>query len=165
MTGTAELADCHWHEPGGRAAAEAIAAFLESAGIAVEVTPLTGQRFLPALAVDCGTIQIEPGGRAYPGDLLHEAGHVAVMTAERRAVPGEVGADPADEMAAIAWSAAAAKACGVSLDVLFHGAGYKGGGDGLAEAFADNRGPGVPMLDWYGMTAPAGFPVMARWLR
>lgn len=165
MSAAADLSACEWHEPGGLAAAEAIATFLRSAGIAVAVTPLTGQRFLPALAVDCGTIQIEPGGKAYPGDLLHEAGHVAVMTPERRSVPGEVGADPADEMAAIAWSAAAAQACGVPLDVVFHGAGYKGGGDGLAEAFADQRGPGVPMLDWYGMTAPTGFPAMARWLR
>ncbi len=62
MSAAADLSACEWHEPGGLAAAEAIAAFLRSAGIAVAVTPLTGQRFLPALAVDCGTIQIEPGG-------------------------------------------------------------------------------------------------------
>lgn len=160
-----KLDSCQWHEPGGLAAAEKIANFLAVAGIPVKLTPLTGQRFLPSLAVDCGTIQIEPGGAAWPGDLLHEAGHIAVMDAQRRELPGEVGADPADEMAAMAWSAAAARACELSLEVLFHEAGYKGESGNMIEAFADGPGPGVPMLDWYGMTAPEGFPAMARWLR
>lgn len=160
-----KLDACQWQEPGGLAAAERIADFLAGAGIPLAVTALTGQRFLPSLAVDCGTIQIEPGGTAWPGDLLHEAGHIAVMEPTQRALPGQVGADPADEMAAMAWSAAAARACELPLEVLFHTAGYKGESGNLIEAFGDGRGPGVPMLNWYGMTAPEGFPAMARWLR
>ena len=43
-----------------------------------------------------------------------------------RAALSEVGSDGGEEMAVIAWSVAGARACGISLDVLFHADGYKG---------------------------------------
>ena len=52
--------------------------------------------------------------------------------------------------------------------MIFHAAGYGGGGANLAENFAQGRTVGVPMLAWYGMTCTRGesaFPKMTRWLR
>jgi hypothetical protein len=110
----------------------------------------------------------------YPGDLLHEAGHIAVTDPALRPTLTEVPSDPAEEMAAIAWSYAAALAAGVDPTLVFHGEGYQGGGGYLVDAMAGDLGPGVPMLHYYGMTAipkhaaelgiPA-YPEMTRWLR
>lgn len=165
MAEVESLADCRWREPGGPAAARTICAFLATIGIAVEVAPLAGPSLVPGLAVHRGVVQVDPGGQAFPGDLLHEAGHIAVAHPDLRATLHEVGDDPGEEMAAIAWSVAAARACGISLEVLFHPEGYKGGADSMIAAFDGGGGPGVPLLGWYGMTGEAGFPAMSRWLR
>ena len=66
----------------------------------------------------------------YPGDLLHEAGHIAVCTPEDRALIGTSKMDskwPSDgeEIAAIAWSYAAAMHINLDLTILFHPNGYK----------------------------------------
>lgn len=166
MSGNAGLADCTWHEPGGRDAALAIGAFLSKVGIEVRVKPIDSGAFLPGLALEQGAIVIDPAVAVYPGDVLHEAGHLAVLPAERRAELGTVEADGGDEMAAIAWSVAAAHACGMPLEVIFHAAGYRGGSEGLIEAWSGDRHPfGVPLLVWYGMTSAETFPAMTRWLR
>ena len=159
------LVACRWHEPGGLAAAETIAAFLEGAGIHLKVEPLTGPSFVPGLAIENGTIQIDPGGAAHPGDLLHEAGHIAVAEPARRALLSEVGVDGGEEMAAIAWSVAAARACGVELAVLFHPEGYKGESEWLRGLFEQGQPFGVPLLAWYGLTSAQDYPSMTRWLR
>jgi hypothetical protein len=165
------IEDCSWHEPGGVDAASVICAFLEQIGIGVEIAPIKAETFVPGLAVVSGTIRIDPGTAAYPGDLLHEAGHIAVADPERRAAMSDVGPDPGEEMAAIAWSVAAAHACNIPLPVLFHPTGYKGDSESLIENFSEGRTFGVPLLAWWGMTKERGeegdmvFPVMKRWLR
>ncbi len=165
MVESEALAECRWREPGGPAAARTICAFLESIGIAVELAVPAGPGVVPGLAVHRGAVQVDPDGEAFPGDLLHEAGHIAVADPQCRATLEAVGDDPGEEMAAIAWSVAAARASGVPLEVLFHPEGYKGGADSLIAAFEGGGGAGVPLLGWYGMTGDAGFPAMARWLR
>jgi hypothetical protein len=163
--------DCTWHTPGGVEAARTICAFLQQIDIAVEVAPIEGETFVPGLAVISGAIRIDPQVAAYPGDLLHEAGHIAVADPERRTTMSDVGPDPGEEMAAIAWSVAAAHACDIPLSVLFHPEGYKGGSESLIENFGEGRTFGVPLLSWWGMTnerADQGdivFPEMKRWLR
>ncbi len=80
--------------------------------------------------------------------------------------------DPGEEMAAIAWSWAAAKAIGLAPEILFHD-DYRAGGPNLIENFSSGRDVGVPMLVWFGMTGGwkpreqgrAAFPLMDRWLR
>lgn len=166
---------CAWHVAGGGAEVAArIIAFLDAIGIGVEVAPITGRAFVPGMIIEKGLLLVDPDCPAWPGDLLHEAGHVAVTHPELRPSLCDVGADPGEEMAAIAWSWAAARACGVAAGDLFHQAGYRGGAASLAENFEAGRYIGVPMLAWYGMTAdpssrapshlPA-YPAMARWLR
>jgi hypothetical protein len=147
------------------AAAQAICAFLEEIGIAIELRDYPDKEFVPGMAVIGGKVVIAQGGSGYPGDLLHEAGHIAVAEPELRAGLSEVGTDPGDEMAAIAWSVAAARACGVPLAVLFHPAGYKGGAAELVRDWEAGQPFGVPLLGWYGMTSAADFPAMTRWLR
>ncbi|MFM5917648.1 MAG: hypothetical protein ACKOOL_08960 [Novosphingobium sp.] len=160
-----ELAECSWQQPGGVEAAQRIAAFLQNIGIPVEVGSDLGPTFLTGLALKRGTIQIDRDVPAYPGDLLHEAGHIAVMEEAERASSEQPPVDGGSEMAAIVWSVAAAQACGIGLDVLFHDHGYKGEAAWLREQFAAGVPFGLPLLVWMGMTSNDTFPTMHRWLR
>ena len=165
MSAAAAVAACHWHEPGGPDAAQAICAFLAGIGIVVEIASPDTHRFVPGMTIVAGRIVVDPAGGGHPGDLLHEAGHIAVAEPELRATMSAVGTDAGEEMAAIAWSVAAARACGVPLTVLFHPEGYKGDAASLIENFEAGRTFGVPLLAWYGLTTESDFPAMKRWLR
>jgi hypothetical protein len=128
-----------------------------------------GASALPGIAVRSGAILVDEERLAYPGDLLHEAGHLAVADPAVRARLDDVGDDPAEEMAAIAWSYAAARHLDLDPAVVFHAGGYHDGGRALADAFEGGGGPGVPLLQWWGMTngwaGDPPFPRMLRWLR
>ena len=174
MITPAEVAQCRWLEPGGTAAAQVICAFLQEIGIALRIEPVEGDMFLPGIDVHQGAVRIDPARDAHPGDLLHEAGHLAVVEAERRTAASAFEVEPGEEMTAIAWSVAAATHCGLPLEVVFHPAGYRGGSQALLEAFAGPMGPGVPLLSAWGMSAEPSraaewgrepFPAMTRWLR
>jgi hypothetical protein len=151
-----------------------IIAFLGEVGIPVIVETLGEDTLLPAMTVRYGALAIDPDRIGWPGDLLHEAGHIAVTDPAIRTSLCEVPSDPAEEMAAIAWSYAAATEIGLDPRIIFHDEGYRGGGGYLADAFANGGEPGVPMLQWFGMTLDARnaakqgvapFPHMLRWLR
>jgi hypothetical protein len=87
---------------------------------------------------------------------------------------GDAASDGGEEMAAIAWSYAAAIHLGIDPAVVFHADGYRGGAASILDNFAHGRFVGVPLLQWFGMTfdaeqaaangAPA-FPAMRRWIR
>ena len=169
----AAIRRCRWREPGGIEAALQIGAFLQGIGVEIEAGPV-GASVLPGMTVLRGRVRVDPEVAAYPADLLHEAGHLAVSDPATRHALEVIEADPGDEMAAIAWSVAAAHASGIELETLFFDEGYKGGAGALRAAFAGKGWVGVPMLAWFGMTAeprraeergvPA-FPAMTRWLR
>jgi hypothetical protein len=146
------------------ALAERIAGFLEGIGIAVTPEP-AGEGLLPGLAVRDGGIAADPERLLYPGDLLHEAGHIAVTDPALRPTLSQVSDDPGEEMAAIAWSWAAAAELGLDPEVVFHADGYRGGSATIIEAFASRRWFGVPLLACWGMTEEPLFPRMLRWLR
>ncbi|MDJ0931938.1 hypothetical protein [Breoghania sp.] len=55
-------------------------------------------------------------------------------------------------MATIAWSYAAARHLNISLEVLFHPAGYEGDAEALVENFSTGHYLGVPLLQLYGLT-------------
>lgn len=154
--------------------AASIVAFLTEIGIPVIVEPLGADTRLPAMTVRDGALVIDPARLEWPGDLLHEAGHIAVTDPALRPTLREVPSDPAEEMAAIAWSYAAAVELGLDAAVVFHVAGYRGSGPALAENFTAGNYVGVSMLDWFGMTIEGrratsdglpAFPIMQRWLR
>jgi hypothetical protein len=150
---------------------EQLAAFTRGVGIEVRAAVL-GETFLPGVEIRDGALVIDERRLTYPGDILHEAGHIAVSDpATRKTAP--VSADPGEEMAASAWSYAAACKLGIDPSIVFHN-GFKGGGPNMVENFNAGRYIGVPMLQWYGMSveprqaAAVGlepFPHMLRWMR
>ena len=142
-----------------------IARFLESIGLEIRPAEIPGPTFLPGLTFHNGAILVDESRLLYPGDLLHEAGHLAVMSpAERAATTGEIAPDPGYEIATIAWSYAAALAMNLPPETVFHPDGYRGSSQAFLDNFAEGRYVGVPMLQWLGL-ADATFPTMRRWLR
>ena len=140
-----------------------IVGFLREIGLAVWVAEIDGPTVLPGIKVVNGGLVVDPARLKYPGDLLHEAGHLAVMPAARRAQANDdTGSDGGEEMAAIAWSYAAALRLGLDARVVFHDAGYRGGSVSMVENFEAGRYVGVPMLVWLGLTER--YPEMIRWL-
>jgi hypothetical protein len=142
-----------------------IAEFLESVGLPVRTGTIPEKTFLPGIHIERGLLVVDEARLSYPGDLLHEAGHLAVMPAERRvSLAGFAGDDGGEEMAAIAWSWAAAMKMSLPPEVVFHEAGYRGGARSLIENFATGHYIGVPLLRWMGLT-DGGYPEMLRWVR
>ncbi|WP_010185625.1 hypothetical protein [Sphingomonas sp. PAMC 26605] len=147
----------------------AILAFLGDVGIATLARPLPGDTVLPGMTVVGGTLCYDPARAGWVGDLLHEAGHIAVGDPHTRAAQTAVADDPAEEMAAICWSYAAAFAIGLPVTTLFH-SGYRDSPDYLIDAFARGHAIGLPMLRYWGLARRADepgppYPVLRRWLR
>lgn len=149
-----------------------IVAFLRSIGIPVEGATLEDGTFLPGIAVVDGGLRVDASRLAWPGDLLHEAGHLACGDPARR--DEGVSDDPGEEMAALAWSFAAATRMGLDASVPFHEGGYRSGGKTLAEMFSQGGYVGVPMLAMWGLThephrakvlGARPFPHMLAWRR
>ncbi len=153
--------------------ADRILAFLHHIGIAVHERALTAATFVPGILIERGELVIDREKLAYPGDLLHEAGHIAVVPpSERAALNDNLQTGPGEEMAAIAWSYAAALQVGIDPAIVFHPHGYKGGSQSLLENFTSGRFVGVPLLQWYGLTCERDdgtgrtvYPRMKHWLR
>jgi GNAT superfamily N-acetyltransferase len=145
--------------------------FLRGIGLPVHLMPVPSGRFLPGIQMVSGGLRVDLEMLLYPGDVLHEAGHMAVMTPERRAEEFPQSSDPAEEMAAIAWSYAAAMHIGLPVEIVFHPQGYRGQSQALMHAFATGNCIGLPYLWWVGMTTqpvhgrPSIYPRMLRWLR
>ena len=153
--------------------------FLKEIGISIILAKTDGEDFLPGLSIRRGHLIIDKENLLYPGDILHEAAHIAVVpAAERNTLDAvTIAARPqreAEEMCAITWSYAAAMHLGLPAEFVFHDGGYKGGGNNLAENFKEGRFIGLPMLQWIGLTADAKnaaslnvmpYPGMLKWLR
>lgn len=167
-------------QPGtDRSHLDAIVSFINGIGIECREGALSGSTFLPGIEIQEGCIVYDPEQLKYPGDLVHEAGHLAIMPPEMRAVAngenmaGDINAAAA-EMAAIAWSWAAAQHIQLPPSTLFHEHGYKGESEHLIGNFSNKKYIAVPMLQWLGMTkqpdrdeAPDEhtYPNMIHWLR
>jgi hypothetical protein len=154
---------------------EEILKFLVGIGLPVRMAELPGPTFLPGIHVESGVLVVDRERLLYPGDLLHEAGHLALKDpVSRAAANGDTGDDGGEELAAIAWSYAAALHIGIDPAVVFHPDGYRRGSMAILENFAAGRFVGVPFLQWMGLTCEekrakelgvAPFPHMVRWLR
>ena len=148
--------------------------FLLDLGLQIRKAEFSHQTFLPGIAVDHGTILIDESKLLYPGDLLHEAGHLAVITSEkRRQAQDDFSKKASEELMAIAWSYAALVHLGLEPSVVFHEGGYKGWSGALIENFTNGRYIGVPMLQWIGLTADERrakemgirpYPSMIKWV-
>ncbi|HTW85178.1 MAG TPA: hypothetical protein VMD91_14005 [Candidatus Sulfotelmatobacter sp.] len=143
---------------------DAIAAFVRALGLPMRFGASAAEAVMAGVALESGTLVVDRE-RVQPGDVLHEAAHLALLpAAERPAAHGRLDSAPAEEMAALAWSYAAAVRLGIDANVVFHEHGYRGAGTSIAEAFARGGGPGVPLLVWLAMCEPSAFPVMRAWL-
>lgn len=150
-----------------------IVRFLKMIEISVALGPISHPTVLPGIDIRSGGLVLDTSQRYWPGDLLHEAGHIAVTAPECRSGLNLVESDGGEEMAAIAWSYAAAVAIGIDPVIVFHEDGYRGAGAAFAEAFAQRNYFGVPLLRYWGMThepkdtvpTALAFPAMVRWLR
>ena len=144
--------------------------FLKSIGINVVEKPLTNDTFLPGIKVQENSIFVDVNQLKHPGDLLHEAGHLAVSETHIRPLIGtsEIDTDwPKDgeEMTAILWSYAACYHLDLDLKVVFHPDGYKNESEWLIEQFNSKNYIGLPLLEWMGLCTSDEFPNMKRWLR
>ena len=151
-----------------------ILGFLERIGIPVVFEAVPDDTFLPAMTVRRGALVVDPERLAWPGDMLHEAGHIAVTDPALRPTLDAVSPDGGEEMAAIAWSYAAAVEIGIDPAVVFPAEGYRGGGAAIAKDFSSGRYFGEPMLHYFGMSVMPRhaaeqrvppYPHMLRWLR
>jgi hypothetical protein len=151
-----------------------MAGFLTDIDLIVKSAAISHKTFLGGLLIKHGELWIDESRLAYPGDVLHEAGHLAILPPRQRQQLNEnVGNDGGQEMAAIAWSYAAALHLGLDPAIVFHPDGYKGGAQAILDNFAQGRYVGVPYLEWLGMTidrkkailvhAPP-YPHMLKWL-
>jgi hypothetical protein len=153
--------------------------FIQNIGIPVHFRPITTNTFLPGICIMNGEIIVDNEKLKYPGDILHEAGHIAVVPANKRSTLNEETIilreqRDAEEMMVIAWSYAACVHLGIDAGFVFHDEGYKGGGSYIAENFKTGNYFGVPMLQWTGMAVGKKneeepdkpvYPAMLQWLR
>ncbi len=122
---------------------DAIVAFTRDIGIPVEVCSLAAEKtFLPGIRIaPGGRIRVDPERCHASGDVLHEAGHLAVLTPELRMladddvdaslkdVPVEEGSVAYwgkgwGEGMAMAWSYSALRVLGLPPDAVFCPGGY-----------------------------------------
>lgn len=156
-----------------------IADFLLEIGLDVRPRRISGESFLSGILIENGRLFVDEDGLTFPGDLLHEAGHLAVA-------PGKIRDKLSDEVelpgfnidsleaGAIAWSYAAALHLGLGPEVVFHDGGYKGKSSNLLLNYSVGVYLGVNVLEESGMTlsphnagvtGTAPYPAMIRWLR
>jgi hypothetical protein len=152
-----------------------ITGFLKEIGIEVRGGNIGHETFLPGIDVVRGALVVDEEKLLYPGDLLHEAGHLAVLTPDERAAAGTtIDTGGGEEMAAIAWSYAAALHLGIDPAVVFHPDGYKGNSAWIIDNFSNGQYFAVPLLQWMGLTVDdkkatelsiEPFPQMIKWIR
>jgi hypothetical protein len=152
--------------------------FLAEIEVPFTLASIEQKTFLPGLLLQHGMLQIDLEKLVFPGDILHEAGHIAICEPkERPLLHGDVFKNGllngrkaqqmhGEEMAATAWAVAAITHLGLPLELVFHEQGYRGASKGLIEAFSDGRGFGFPLLRAWEMTDPQkGYPSMQKWIR
>jgi hypothetical protein len=147
--------------------------FVRSIGIEVQACLINWKTQFPGLDIRAGVILVDENQLIHPGNILHEAGHIAIHDPARRA---QLKFSPlrGEELSALAWSYAATVHLGLSSELVFYPGSYHGWDTSLVENFAAGRYLGVPLLQRYGMTLEARlasqrglkpYPHMLRWVR
>jgi hypothetical protein len=173
-------------DPSAAAAAAAHAAltdrilgFLRGIGMAVCEADVPEGSFLPGIRIERGGLRVDRARLRWPGDLLHEAGHLAVVPAALRSgMDDDLAELPpvphGGEIEATAWAWAALRHLGLDSAVLFHDGGYHGRSAGLRNTFELGVYLGASGLAAAGLTllpaqvvagGPPAYPHMLAWLR
>ncbi len=153
-----------------------ISDFLWSIGIETHPQTIETETFLPGIRIVEGKIYVDENKMLSPGDILHEAGHLAIFPKETRttltdSVVVSENSQGGEEMAAIAWSWAALKHLEISPEIVFHPKGYKEDSETIIENFSQKRYFGVPVLVYKGLCIEENrvepnknfFPKMLKW--
>ncbi|MES2773940.1 MAG: hypothetical protein V4722_07135 [Bacteroidota bacterium] len=158
---------------------EKAVSFLESIGIVVRFSNFDDTTSLPGISIENGTLIINKETLKFPGDILHEAGHIAVVPASDRPTLSDANIDQrkdraAEEMMAISWSYAVCVHLQLDPAFVFHDEGYKGQARQIIDSFEQGNYLALPMLQWVGMALEKRiesepekpvYPIMLRWLR
>lgn len=159
---------------------EIIVDFLNKIGINCQKTMLSDEpTFLSGIKIENGSLLYDVHQLKHAGDLLHEAGHLALELPSNRCQLNDnvdAGKSPKEslELGVVLWSYAALKFLNLPPEVVFHAEGYKGESTYLIETFENGQYIGLPLLQWMGLTADAQsvsnqsaqpFPTMIKWLR
>ncbi len=148
--------------------------FLEEIGIVLREGEIPETTFLPGVSIENGEVVYSKSKLLYPGDILHEAGHIAVTDSSKRdSISGNVAevnsGKAAEEQAVLLWTWAAIQKTGIPPEVVFHPAGYKNASSSLIDNFQEGEFEGLDLLVWMKMTKNpgerGGFPQMTNWLR
>lgn len=155
--------------------------FLRTVGLPVEVGPFGAEGFLPGVTIRDGTLRVDPEHLYVSGDLLHEAGHMAIVPSRLRPMLGtnletslrdvvDADGDPLARLAlahteimAIAWSYAALRALDLPPETLFFAGGYKMTASQQAHFLSlmeNGNYFGILHLASVGMTGPMGVMAM-----
>lgn len=172
---------------------EPVLVFLETVGVECIAGDVSPDSFLPGIEIQQGRLIFDAEQLASPGDLLHEAGHLAALPSQwRHQVSGDVDACLArlavehepdtpiehTDLVPIAWSYTAALHAGIDPLQVFDAAGYgaDAGGDIriICQQLQMGLFPGIAMLARAGLCSapppfgdggdPAPYPHMKRWL-
>jgi hypothetical protein len=130
--------------------------FVRSIGIEVHACPITWKTQFPGLDIRAAEILVDENQLIHPGNILHEAGHIAVHDPVNRRRP-KFSPSRGEELSALAWSYAATVHLGLSSELVFYPGSYNGWNTALVENFAAGRYIGVPLLQRYGMAIEARF--------
>lgn len=148
--------------------------FLESLPIPIVLCKINTETFLPGIKIRDGNLLIDTNKLMYPGDILHEAGHIAVSLPEERTslndnVIEHNKSKEGEEFAVMLWSYAAAIHLEIQPEVVFHREGYKGESEWILKEYNNQNFIGLPLLQWMGLTYTDSeelhFPKMKKWLR
>jgi hypothetical protein len=165
--------------------------FLNDIGFRIERTLRPRIGFLPGISIEGMTLYVDGNELKHEGDLLHEAGHIAIIPSIFRMHVSGGNIDEAmkpifseyfeshdfvkdgvedpimrgllqcDETEAIAWSYAAAIECGIDPSSVLH-FDYD---NSLKTMLQNNQYFGINGLQAAGMTSVKTFPTMNRWLQ
>lgn len=158
---------------------QTIVDFLNAIGISARPGVVPEDSFLPGLRIVDGGLIYDPVALRWPGDLLHEAGHIATTPSDLRAGLNDALVDAptapfGGEAEATAWAFAALMHLRLPLPLLFHDGGYHGKSAGLMVTYSMGVYPGCHGLTQSGMalsireaarTGMPAYPQMIRWLR
>jgi len=106
-----------------------LADFVKSIGIDVHAASSLLPANFPGLDIQHGAILVDETRVVYPGDILHEAGHIALSAPSVRPAL-RLNPTGGEELAALGWSYAATVHLGLDSSLVFYPSSYQGFGDG-----------------------------------
>src|SRR4051794_5948172 len=92
-----------------------LAAFVRGVGLAVKPAVLAEPTLFPGLDIRSGAVLVDESRLRQPGDILHEAGHIAVTDPAKR-MDERLSPTGGEELSALAWSYAATRHLGLEAE-------------------------------------------------